>query len=69
MAVAISSATYHGEFARRSIRIPESATDKNVVFHVLTEDLNVRGLLVNGRWIQRTNPYMGRTADFNVTRM
>ncbi len=58
---------YDGAFVRRSIRIPESAGDRNIVFHVLTEDLNVRGLMVNGRWIQRTNPYMGKTADFNIT--
>ena len=58
---------YDGAVARRSLRIPESAGDRNIVFHVLTDDLNVRGLMVNGRWIQRTNPYMGRAADFNVT--
>jgi hypothetical protein len=38
-----------------------------IVFHVSTEDTRVRGVLVNGRWIPRTNPYMGATADFNIT--
>ena len=57
----------HGAFARRQIAIPASARGRNIVFHVLTEELNVRALLVNGRYIQRTNPYMGKTADFNIT--
>lgn len=58
---------YHGAFARRSIQIPATAKERNIVLHVLTEELNVRGVLVNGRWIQRTNPYMGKAADFNIT--
>ena len=53
--------------ARRSVVVPEGRTDRTVVFHAATEGSHVRGLLVNGRWIPRTNPYMGAVADFNVT--
>jgi len=53
--------------ARRTAVISESQPGRNIVFHVATEGSHVRGLLVNGRWIARTNPYMGATADFNIT--
>ncbi|MBV9122400.1 MAG: hypothetical protein JO112_03430 [Planctomycetes bacterium] len=53
--------------ARRSVVVPESRPGGNMVFHIATEGSHVRGLLVNGRWIPRTNPYMGATADFNIT--
>jgi hypothetical protein len=53
--------------ARRSVVVPEGRPGRNVVLHAATEGTHVRGLLVNGRWIPRTNPYMGASADFNVT--
>ncbi|HZZ73453.1 MAG TPA: hypothetical protein VFE24_14460 [Pirellulales bacterium] len=54
-------------FMQRTARVPARPGDWNVVLHVLTDELNVRGVLVNGKWIQRSNPYMGKAADFNIT--